>query len=94
MMGTRLFERDSAGFTVVMPEGVLHTMPLCCHVCDTALRTRDDERSHSLYGCCSACESEWVHADVTAWRSGARPSAHDVEVVVAARPGIAVRIER
>ena len=94
MTGARRFERDPAGFTVVVPEGASPPVPLCCPVCDTALRTRDDERSHSLYGCCSACESEWVHADVVAWRAGVRPAAQEVEAVVAARPGIAVRIER
>jgi hypothetical protein len=91
-MSNREFERDPAGFTVVIPHGAVMPLPLCCPVCHTALRSRDDERSATDYGCCRACEVEWVHADKTAWSAGKRPSADDIAKAISVRPGIVIRI--
>jgi len=74
------------GFFVIVPTESKVMTPLCCSICDTLLRSRDDEVSHKEYGCCNLCAMQWAHARKKEWLNGWRPSKEEVAEIVQNRP--------
>lgn len=53
--------------------------PLICPVCDSLLRSLDDEKSYRDFLCCDACSLRWARSNKEKWELGWRPSKDLVE---------------
>ena len=80
----RLIEQRD-GYVVIVPVEAEPAIPLACPLCDHVLHTRDDELSHSEFGCCDHCARLWAHARREAWKTGWRPTAEQVKEAEAER---------
>lgn len=65
-------------------------IPLCCPLCETVHRGRDDEHAFQSFGCCHMCAMEWAWPDKAAWLAGNRPPPEQIKIAVAARPPLAL----
>jgi hypothetical protein len=74
----RLIEDKPEGFVVIVPVDAEPPIPLACSLCHHVMRSRDDENSHSEFGCCDRCARLWAQPRRQAWKDGWRPSAEQV----------------
>lgn len=70
--GRKLYENEH-NIQIVIPAEQTKKVPFYCPVCESCMKTEDDERSFRLYECCDACEREYVHSDMKRWKEGWRP---------------------
>jgi hypothetical protein len=89
----RLIKEDVSGFFVIKPSGVDSPIPLSCPICDSLLRSRDDELSYIDYCCCYLCALRWAHSRKNEWKDGWRPTSEEIAQVVSERPPILVNFE-
>lgn len=71
----RIVNRES--YVVIFSDDI-SVIPLCCPVCDLALRTRSDEDEFSRLGCCHDCATLWAYPNVKRWKEGWRPSVNEI----------------
>ena len=81
----RLIERRD-GFVVIKPVDTTPVVPLCCPLCDTVMRSRDDEEAYEGFGCCHFCALTWAHPRRQAWADGWRPTPDQVRQAQEQRP--------
>jgi hypothetical protein len=91
-LNDRLINRHESDFYVIIPNNVSKHVPLSCPVCDTLLRSIDDENSYNEYECCDACARKWAMARKVEWSNGWRPLDKDVQDDVSNRPPIVFTI--
>jgi hypothetical protein len=70
----RLIKKHESGFYVIVPNDFEPGIPLCCPVCDTVMRTKDDESSWYEFTCCSFCALTWASSRKKEWLDGWRPA--------------------
>lgn len=80
-LGDRLILREE-GFVVIKPVDAGPSVPLCCPLCDTMMRNRDDEEAYWDFTCCHLCALAWAHARREKWKEGWRPSQGEIIEVV------------
>lgn len=80
------------GYFVIKPKEEINVTPLACLICESLYRSKEDEYSHSEFGCCEKCAMKWAHPDRTRWHSGYRPTKEEVELEVLNRPKMTVTI--
>lgn len=85
LTGDRLIYDDPAGYSVIVPEDAVKSVPLSCDVCGYLFRTLDDERSWREFQCCSACATKWAYHRKADWSAGWRPPPDDVRTFVEQR---------
>lgn len=71
-VGNRLIKRFE-DFVVIKPADLQRSIPLSCPLCDSLLRSRDDEESFNEFGCCEFCAMSWAHPRREEWKNGWRP---------------------
>lgn len=73
-------------FVVIKPVDAEPAVPLSCSLCDTLMRSCDDEEACLEFGCCHFCAMTWAHPRRQLWKEGWRPSRDQVEEAVSLRP--------
>ena len=66
------------GFVVIKPADAEPSVPLCCPLCDTMMRNRDDEEAYWDFSCCHFCAMTWAHPRREKWKDGWRPSRNEI----------------
>jgi hypothetical protein len=80
-------------FYVIVPNDAEPNVPLFCPVCETLMRTRDDETAWLDLKCCHRCSMAWAAPRRKEWQEGWRPD-HDILMrEVAQRPPLSVKFE-
>ena len=74
------------GFVVIKPADAGHPVPLSCPLCDTMMRSRDDEEAYYEFSCCHFCALTWAHPRRLAWKDGWRPTSDEVIIACDNRP--------
>ena len=92
-LNDRLIARHPAGFVVIVPVDASVPVALSCPVCDSVMRSREDESSWFEFSCCYRCAMTWAHARRSEWVSGWRPSSDDVGLERAIRPPMTVTLD-
>lgn len=90
----RKFRESKFGSCVIVPDHDPHIVPLDCDVCGYLMKDYSDTISYREAGCCSLCFMKWVEIDLENWKSGWRPSKHEVDEEIKKRialPSIIVR---
>lgn len=64
-------------YMTIYSEDTFALIPFSCPVCDTVLRTQDDEHSYEKFQCCSFCAINWAYPNVERWKNGWRPDKND-----------------
>lgn len=77
---------------VIVPNDFATAMPLCCLVCSSMMRSREDELAWHDLECCDACSRAFAASRRIEWKSGWRPTTDEVLHDVSCRPPIVVRI--
>lgn len=83
-LNDRLIKRHD-GFVVIKPIDADVPVPLCCPLCDTMMRSRDDEEAFYEFSCCHFCALTWAHPRRQAWKEGWRPSRDQIDGALALR---------
>lgn len=66
---------------------------MCCPVCNTAMRSREDESSWYEFNCCNRCTISWAAARKSEWDSGWRPDPQALREEIGQRLPITVKID-
>lgn len=66
------------GFAIIKPSDAEPGIPLCCSLCKTMLRDRDDEEAFNDFGCCHFCALTWAHPRRAEWKAGWRPTSGEI----------------
>lgn len=69
---------DRQGYSIIFTTESASVVPFSCTVCDTALRTQDDEQTHEKFDCCYRCAVTWAYPNVAKWSEGWRPSRDEI----------------
>lgn len=85
--------RQEQGFVAIVPEGAPPPVPLCCPVCDFAMRTREDEAAYQECECCNRCALLWAHPRRAAWKEGWRPTPEQIQAAERDRMPLALTFE-
>jgi hypothetical protein len=91
-LGDRLIKRCD-GFVVIKPIDDIVIIPLSCPICDTLMRSHDDEEAFHSFNCCHFCALEWAHARREAWSKGWRPTREQIVDSMSRRPPLSVPLE-
>jgi len=81
---------EEDGFYVIVPRDAEACVPLSCPLCDTLMRSRDDEGAYLEFECCHSCAIRWAHCRKDSWHSGWRPSREKILEERDARPPLAI----
>jgi hypothetical protein len=73
-------------FVIIKPVESDPVVPICCPLCDTMMRSRDDVEAFIEFECCHFCALQWAHPRRQAWHDGWRPALDEVKRAVAERP--------
>ena len=74
--------KECDGYFIIKPSNMKDVTPVACPVCDYLFRTKNDEESFSLFGCCESCEIFWARPHQEDWREGWRPTKEEVRAKV------------
>lgn len=74
------------GFVVIKPVDVDQPVPLSCGLCDSLMRSREDEEAYSEFSCCHFCAMTWAHPRREAWHAGWRPNKLEAIALARSRP--------
>jgi hypothetical protein len=86
----RLIKHHNEGFVVITPVDAAPAIPLCCPVCNAALRTREDESAYIDVSCCNRCALLWAHARRKEWKDGWRPTQEQIHAAELVRPPLSM----
>lgn len=89
----RLIEEQPEGFVVIVPTDAEPPVPLACPVCTHLMRTRDDEASWRVVGCCERCALLWAQPRLAQWKEGWRPAVEQVQQLELQRPPLAITFD-
>jgi hypothetical protein len=82
----------SDGFIIIKPIDSDKSIPLFCSICESLLRSREDEEAIIEFSCCHLCALAWAHSRRQEWKSGWRPSQDQVTEIIAARSPAKLRL--
>lgn len=66
-------------FYIITPKEFHRNIPISCPVCETLLRSKDDEEAFESFSCCHRCSMAWASARRESWKEGWRPSTEDIK---------------
>lgn len=76
-LNDRLIKRKN-GYCIIVPKDMNETTPMSCSICQTLMRSKEDEIAWGSYGCCSNCALEWAEPRKESWAQGWRPDTKEV----------------
>lgn len=82
----RVIAKHPKNFYIIKPRDAEAGVPLSCPVCDTLMRSRDDENAWHDFSCCHMCSMAWAAPRRKEWKEGWRPSEQDLLAEVKRRP--------
>lgn len=80
-------------YVIIKPADAEPNVPICCPLCESLMKNRDDEVAFIDFGCCHLCALLWAHPRRQAWKDGWRPSIDEVKHAVSLRPPLTVVLE-
>lgn len=89
----RYITKHRCGFFVIVPEEAEQAIPICCPVCTTMMRTKDDEYAWANFNCCDRCSLSWAAARRKEWSEGWRPDQQSLSQEIEQRPPMVVNLE-
>ena len=85
---------DRGEYCVISPIDVEQQItPLCCPICDAAMKTCDDVIAYRDSGCCDRCAMLWAIPKRDLWKNGWRPGRGEVNAANEARLPISITLD-
>jgi hypothetical protein len=67
------------GFVIITPVDYVPNIPLSCPVCQTLMRSKDDESAWESFSCCHKCSLAWAASQKEKWKNGWRPTIEQID---------------
>ena len=88
----KLIRNHEDGYSIIVPSNQVAVVPMNCPICDSLLRSLDDELSYNSYECCEWCATTWVYANRQKWIQGWRPDTKVVAEAIKNRPRFSIKL--
>jgi hypothetical protein len=80
-------------FYVITPVEFHRNIPISCPVCETLLRSKDDEDAYEEFSCCHRCSMAWASSRREKWKDGWRPAPNELKLEVSSRPPLNINFK-